>query len=54
MRLISRTKGGMTVNNALGDVLKELNDELKRVDWLITTINCGLHTGPAVLQYLFL
>jgi hypothetical protein len=47
MRLLSRTKGSGTVNSALGDVLKELNDELKGVDGLITAINCDLHAGPA-------
>lgn len=47
MKLLSKTKGGGTVNNALEDVLKELNEELKGVDGLISTINCDLHAGPA-------
>ncbi len=44
--LLSRTKGGGTVNNALGEVLKELNAELRGVDGLITSMNCDLHAGP--------
>lgn len=47
MRLLSRTKGSSTVSNALAEVLKELNDELKEVDGLITKINCDLSAGPA-------
>lgn len=47
MKLLSKTKGGSTVSNALSEVIKELNQELKEVDGLINKITCDLSAGPA-------
>lgn len=47
MRLLSKTKGSSTVSNALAEVLKDLNEDLKGVDGLINRLNCDLSAGPA-------
>ncbi len=47
MRIISDSKTSIDVSSALDKLLKEVNEELKGVDGVITKLECDVSAGPA-------
>ncbi len=47
MRVISKSKSGIDVNGALEHVLRDMNDELKTVDGVITKSDIDISAGPS-------